>query len=72
MLELCENDAYAGFCWNYYAPYYIEMERRGLTEAFVYLISRSSEDQEVLTWLSENRAKVGELLTWSNNYSWSH
>jgi tetratricopeptide (TPR) repeat protein len=72
MLEVSEKESLTGFCWKYYAPYYIEMERQGLTEAFVYLISRSSEDKEVMGWLRANQEKVGELLTWSKGFSWSH
>ena len=72
MLEVCEKNSFPGFRWTYYAPYYIEMERRGLTEAFVYLISRSSDDQEVMAWLNANREKIRELLNWSKAYTWSH
>ncbi len=70
MLELNEHESFAGFCWKYYAPYYIEMQRRGLTEAFVYLISRCSGAEEVNDWLKSNSDKAKEFIAWNKNYQW--
>jgi TolA-binding protein len=70
MLELNEKESFNGFCWKYYAPYYIEMQRNGITEAFVYLISRCSESEEVNNWLKSNVDKTKAFITWNKNYKW--
>ena len=70
MLELNEKESFNGFCWKYYAPYYIEMQRHGLTEAFVYFVSRCSETEEVNNWLKSNVEKVKEFIAWNKSYRW--
>jgi len=70
MLELTEKESFDGFCWKYYAPYFIEMQRRGFTEAFVYLISRCSETEEVNNWFKSNTDKAKEFIAWNKSYHW--
>ena len=70
VLELTEKGTFNGFCWKYYAPYYVEMQRRGLTEAFVYLISRCSDTEEVNNWLESNVEKAKEFIAWNRSYRW--
>jgi tetratricopeptide (TPR) repeat protein len=70
MLELTEKESFNGFCWKYYVPYYVEMQRRGFTEAFVYLIFRCLETDEVNSWLKSNIAKAKEFIAWNKNYQW--
>ena len=70
ILELSEYQSSTGFCWDYYAPYFIEMQRRGYTEAFVYTISTSSASEEVSSWLDANQEKITAFLSWSKAYQW--
>lgn len=70
MLELTEKESYTGFSWNYYAPYYVEMQKQGLTESFVYLIFRCSDNEEVNNWVDSNPEKLQEFLAWNKSYKW--
>lgn len=70
MLELCEKQSFHGFCWNYYAPFFIEMQHHGLTETFVYFISKCSESDEVDEWMKSHNEKVKEFIAWNKKYRW--
>ncbi len=60
----------AGFCWNYYAPYFAELEQNGHTEALSYHIFRSTEDKTVATWLKFNDPAIKKLAQWDGEYAW--
>jgi tetratricopeptide (TPR) repeat protein len=70
MLEISEKETSPGFCWNYYVPYFVEMQRHGYTEAFVYTMSTSSGNPDVAAWLDANKGKTKDFLAWSKDYSW--
>jgi hypothetical protein len=59
-----------GFYWEYYVPYYIEMEDQGMIETFSYLVYASSENQEVKKWLDENRTEIDSFYDWSSAFEW--
>ena len=56
------------FTWKYYMPYFNAMKQKGHVEPFVYYIHRSSDNEEVMQWLTVNRAKVVAFVTWSKGY----
>ncbi|WP_210517503.1 tetratricopeptide repeat protein [Hymenobacter terricola] len=65
------NDKQKGFTWNYYVPYFVEMEKKGYAPAFAYL-SHSSQTTvpEVQQWLTAHPAEVAVFQEWSKNYVW--
>jgi tetratricopeptide (TPR) repeat protein len=61
----------AGFAWNYYRPYFVEMQSRKYVEPFCYYIQQTNKSDEVQNWLLKNHAQVEEFLKWSRAYRWS-
>lgn len=60
-----------GFYWEYYAPYFIEMKDRNLTETFSYIAFVTSEDPSVKKWIKAHPKEIEAFYTWSKNYSWN-
>lgn len=59
-----------GFYWEYYVPYYIEMVDQDMIETFSYLVYASSENEDVIKWLDENRTEIDSFYDWSSAYEW--
>ena len=59
-----------GFYWDYYAPYFIQMEDKGFLETFSYLVYASTESAEVEDWLNNNEKQVESFYNWSSAYKW--
>jgi Tfp pilus assembly protein PilF len=69
--ELDSKQKQAGFTWNYYVPYFVEMDRKGYVPAFTYLIHSSKTDApEVQQWLAAHPAEVQVFQEWSKTYIW--
>jgi len=69
--ELNAKQAEPGFTWNYYVPYFVEMEKKGFVPAFTYLIHSSATDApEVQPWLAAHPTEVQVFQEWSKNYIW--
>ena len=64
-----EKDNY-GFYWDYYVPYFTEMEDKGLTEVFAYIAFASSEDPTVKVWLESHKNDVTGFYKWSDGFKW--
>jgi Flp pilus assembly protein TadD len=62
----------SAFAWSYYAPYFIELQKRGYTEPFVYWISQRTDLPGVREWVADpaNRERVSAFVQWSRNYVW--
>lgn len=60
-----------GFTWNYYVPYFVELEKKGYVPALAYLAHASQTDvPEVQQWLSAHPNEVAVFQEWSKNYIW--
>ncbi|GAB3588955.1 tetratricopeptide repeat protein [Hymenobacter daeguensis] len=60
-----------GFAWNYYVPYFAELEKKGFVPAFTYLAHASQTDvPEVQQWLAAHPNEVAVFQEWSKNYVW--
>lgn len=71
-LEENKPEARTGFVWQYYVPYFVELEKRGHVPALAYAIqaSRAENVPEVKAWLSEHPVQVQALRQWSSTYIW--
>jgi len=69
-LELMANERAAGFCWEYYAPYFAAIQHRGLTDVFVHFIFRSLEGDGVPAHVKTDLDKEQEFKNWSASYKW--
>lgn len=59
-----------GFYWEYYAPYFIQMQSKELTKTFAYLVFSTSGDSEVSEWLKTHKDEIETFLDWSNSFIW--
>lgn len=60
-----------GFYWNYYVPYFSEMNEKKLIITFSYIAFTSSGDPDVTSWLDEHKTEVSEFYKWSGEFKWS-
>lgn len=58
------------FCGKNLYPYFIELDKKGYTESFVYLITSCFGAKPIKNWLQTNEVKVNEMLDWNKNYKW--
>lgn len=60
-----------GFFWEFYAPYFIELQSKGYIETFSYIVYSSSGLDYVNEWITKNDREVVEFYNWSDRYDWS-
>jgi len=68
-LQEIEKDNY-GFYWDYYVPYFTEMDDKGFTEVFAYIVFSSSENKDVKDWLESHKNEVTNFYKWSEEFRW--
>ncbi len=59
-----------GFYWEFYAPYFIDMEQSKMIETFSYVVFASAEDAAVSKWIKANDDKIQAFYDWSNEFKW--
>ena len=59
-----------GFFWEYYVPYFIEMNEKNLIEPFAYIIYATDPDPSVLKWLKKNEELTTKFFQWSKTFEW--
>jgi Tfp pilus assembly protein PilF len=64
-----EKDNY-GFYWDYYVPYFTDMNDKGLTEVFAYIAFTSSKNTAVDAWLESHNTEVAGFYKWSDEFKW--
>ncbi len=70
-LAAAKADNY-GFYWDYYAPYFIAIEKANLLEPFSYIVYASSKSKSVTKWIRANRDKIDAFYDWDQQYDWSN
>lgn len=62
----------SAFAWRYYVPYFVELQKKGYTELFVYWVSQRSDLGGVREWVADagNRQRVNAFLQWTQSYPW--
>lgn len=60
----------SGFYWDYYVPYFVELDEKELMTTFGYIAYASSDDDEVASWLKKNKEDISTFYNWSKNYNW--
>jgi hypothetical protein len=58
------------FVGKYYLPYFVELQKRGFVEPFLYWSIQRAPVQGVKEWLTANPTRVKAFVDWSNSYSW--
>ena len=59
-----------GFYWEYYAPFFIELQEKKLVEPFAYIIFMSSEEANAEKWLKNHQDETSKLIDWLKTYQW--
>lgn len=59
-----------GFYWDYYVPYFIELNKKKLLEPFAYIAFASSNNENVSKWLNSHQSEIDKFYEWSINYNW--
>lgn len=68
-LKESEKDSY-GFYWDYYVPYFTEMNEKGYLTTFAYILFTSSREKYVLDWLTGHPGEIEEFYQWSQAFKW--
>ena len=68
-LKETEKDGY-GFYWDYYVPYFIEMNDQELVTTFAYIAFSSSKTPDVNAWLEGHKNEIIEFYKWSEGFKW--
>lgn len=58
------------FTGRHYLPYFLELQKRGYVEPFLYWAIQRAPVDGVQQWLTANQPKVNEFLTWTRDYKW--
>ena len=60
-----------GFNRQYYAPYFVALQKKGFVPAFAYLIHSSQADAlDMQQWLAAHPTEVEVFQEWSKTYEW--
>jgi tetratricopeptide (TPR) repeat protein len=69
MLKETQKDNY-GFYWDFYAPYFIEMNDKDFVDTYGYIVFASSDDPAVNKWIKAHDKEINAFYDWSKNFSW--
>ncbi|MDJ1472482.1 tetratricopeptide repeat protein [Cytophagaceae bacterium DM2B3-1] len=64
------QDKKTGFYWQYYVPYFAEMQKKSMVTTFMYIIQASNQSKEVQSWLSSHGKEIEDFYAWNKNYTW--
>lgn len=68
-LKETEKDGY-GFYWDYYVPYFIEMNDKNLVKIFAYIAFTTTKTPEVTDWLKDHKTEIENFYKWSVGFAW--
>jgi Tfp pilus assembly protein PilF len=67
-LKESKKDNY-GFYWDYYVPYFVEMNEKGYVTTFAYL-ANASKDKSAQKWIKNHKDEITVFYNWSKNFDW--
>ena len=68
-LKETEKNGY-GFYWDYYVPYFIEMNDQGFVETFAYIAFSSSKTPDLKEWMEAHKTEIDHFYKWSKGFQW--
>lgn len=68
-LKETEKDNY-GFYWDYYVPYFTEMNDKGFVTPFAYIAFSSTQTADMKDWLDAHKTEISEFSQWSADFKW--
>lgn len=60
----------SGYYWDYYVPYFIEMQDKQLIKTFAYIAFATSTEPDVSDWLKSHKDEIKQFYDWSKSYNW--
>ena len=68
-LKETEKDGY-GFYWDYYVPYFIDMNDKNLVNTFAYIAFTPTQTPAVSEWLKAHKSEIDAFYKWSEGFAW--
>ena len=68
--SVLNRDGKSGFYWEYYVPFFIEMNNRNMVEPFGYIVFASLRSKDILAWIESNENRIVGLYEWVSGYEW--
>lgn len=68
-LKESKNENY-GFYWDYYVPYFIEMQDGKFIKTFAHIAFATSGYPDVDKWLKKHEKDINNFYEWSSNFNW--
>lgn len=59
-----------GFFWEYYAPYFIELNKKGHTLAYTLVIFSASDEKSIKKVQQKNSYLISDFFKWHDKYEW--
>jgi len=59
-----------GIYWKTYAPFFIEMKRKGLVNAFAHIASITAGNDANIKWINDHQDELKQFYEWYNGYKW--
>jgi Tfp pilus assembly protein PilF len=66
-LKETKKDNY-GFFWDYYVPYFTDMNDRNFLETFAHIAFASIDDPEIAKWLNTHKNETDKFFEWSKSF----
>jgi hypothetical protein len=61
----------AGFFWEHYAPFFIDMHERKYIDTFAYMIFYYNRDDAYIDeWVKGHQDKIRKVQEWSSEFAW--
>jgi tetratricopeptide (TPR) repeat protein len=67
-LEESKKDNH-GFCWEYYVPYFVEMNKQKFVDTFAHIAFATSVDAENKKWLDGHGGDISLFYEWSKAFA---
>jgi tetratricopeptide (TPR) repeat protein len=70
MAELLSQRKRKGFAMEYYSPFFIEMDKQKMTDAFAFRVHQAEKMQGMSEWAQSESDKLHAFDAWLKDYSW--
>lgn len=68
-LKEADKDGY-GFYWDYYVPYFVEMNDKNLVNTFAHIAFTPANTPEITDWLKVHKREIESFYKWSEGFAW--
>ena len=65
-----QKESSSDFFRNYYAPFFLEMQNRGMINTLGYIVFASSGNPDIMSWIRSNEENIVSFYEWAQSYKW--